>query len=286
MAAGKLYHWKHGWIPISAEAKAFKAGKGPKPVTLSSHEKAVKRRALYGPKGPPRRAALQISGMEGFAAAGGMLGDSSSLKDRDTTIPFDPESRLIWGMGAPFFPGRDFFDPHAQEGISEFMQVDPKTGELVNALHKGGFTFDVKKGGLINVGDVKGVAVAVPGTEYPISADLGRDGFRDEMMKFIDKNADAISRGAMIGGWYSEDRNQYMIELTELVQDRKIAAMLGKARHQEAVFDLGTGELIPTGGYGDAQVKSLERKQLGKKQETQFAKLFAGAYDKKGRKKR
>jgi hypothetical protein len=31
MAAGKIRHWKHGWIPISAAAKAFVEGRGPRP---------------------------------------------------------------------------------------------------------------------------------------------------------------------------------------------------------------------------------------------------------------
>ena len=29
----KIFHWKHGWIPISPEAKAFTEGKGPRPLT-------------------------------------------------------------------------------------------------------------------------------------------------------------------------------------------------------------------------------------------------------------
>lgn len=31
MAGGKIQHWKHGWIPISPDAKAYVAGRGPKP---------------------------------------------------------------------------------------------------------------------------------------------------------------------------------------------------------------------------------------------------------------
>lgn len=33
MAKGKIHHWKHGWIPLTPEAKAFVAGKGPRPNT-------------------------------------------------------------------------------------------------------------------------------------------------------------------------------------------------------------------------------------------------------------
>lgn len=33
MATRRIRHWKHGWIPVSPEAKAYAAGKGPKPGT-------------------------------------------------------------------------------------------------------------------------------------------------------------------------------------------------------------------------------------------------------------
>jgi len=32
--AGRVQHWKHGWIPISPEAKAYVAGKGPLPSSF------------------------------------------------------------------------------------------------------------------------------------------------------------------------------------------------------------------------------------------------------------
>lgn len=35
MVAGKIQHWKHGWIPVSPEAKAFIAGAGPNPSNPS-----------------------------------------------------------------------------------------------------------------------------------------------------------------------------------------------------------------------------------------------------------
>lgn len=33
---GKVYHWKHGWIPVSPEAKAYVAGHGPKPSAVGA----------------------------------------------------------------------------------------------------------------------------------------------------------------------------------------------------------------------------------------------------------
>jgi hypothetical protein len=32
MARNRVQHWKHGWIPVSPEAKAYMAGRGPKPI--------------------------------------------------------------------------------------------------------------------------------------------------------------------------------------------------------------------------------------------------------------
>jgi hypothetical protein len=53
MAGGKIRHWKHGWIPISPEAKAFVAGRGPRPVSTDVHppkaalERAKARQAAW-----------------------------------------------------------------------------------------------------------------------------------------------------------------------------------------------------------------------------------------------
>jgi hypothetical protein len=38
--AGRIQHWKHGWIPISPEAKAYAAGNGPRPLTTDLHPPA------------------------------------------------------------------------------------------------------------------------------------------------------------------------------------------------------------------------------------------------------
>lgn len=36
--AGRIQHWKHGWIPLTAAARAYAAGVGPKPSPLSFPE--------------------------------------------------------------------------------------------------------------------------------------------------------------------------------------------------------------------------------------------------------
>jgi len=163
VAAGKIHHWKHGWIPISPEAKAFVAGKGPRP--------------------------------------------------------------------APAVPG----------------------GELLHALKTdGGFTFDPKKGTVLKVGTVNGVAVARPGTERIVGrGDVSREDFANAVADVIMKDGDTFAHGALLGGWYSPDRDAYMVEVTDVFPDRDSAVKAGKERNQEGVFDLKTGDYIDTGGTGD-----------------------------------
>lgn len=124
---------------------------------------------------------------------------------------------------------------------------------LITSIHDtGGFTFDPRKGGLVEVGKVKGVAVAIPHTETIVGhgENVDRDEFIKGVTNVIMQYGEAFANGAMLGGWYSEDRSVYMVEVTDLVPDREEAIKLGKQRNQEGVFDLGTGEYIDTGGTG------------------------------------
>jgi len=168
MAAGRVYHWKHGWIPVSPEAKAFRAGRGPNPTDV----------------------------------------------------------RKVAGADLPSVIKRD-----------------------------GGFTYNPRSGGLLEVGKNKGFAVAVPGTEEIVgNGDVDRESFARGVATVLMKHRAAIAKGAVVGGWYSPDRDQYMVELTEIhpADDRAGAIRLGRKRNQEAIFDLATGDTIPTGGTGDA----------------------------------
>lgn len=199
-----VQHWKHGWIPISPEAKAFVAGKGPNP-TPGHWTKP-------GPRGAPSSHTRVLVGQQG------------------TTIPKPVVRRL------------------GQANLQEAIAKD------------GGFTYDPSTGGLLKVGEAKGFAIAVPGTEEIVgNGEVTRDAFAKGVAKVLMKHRDKIGQGAVLGGWYSPDRNQYMVELTEIFppSDRDGAIRVGKARNQEAIFDLATGETINTGGTGDAGLKEV-----------------------------
>lgn len=118
----------------------------------------------------------------------------------------------------------------------------------------GGFTYDPKTGGLLKVGVDKGFAVAVPGTEEMIGSgpNVDRASLIEGVKTVIRKHGKEIAQGSVLGGWYSPDRDAYMVELTHILSpdDRAAAIREGKRRNQEAIFDLSTGETIPTGGTG------------------------------------
>ena len=128
------------------------------------------------------------------------------------------------------------------------------TTDLITTITQdGGFTFDATTGTLVTVGTRTGYAVAVPGTEHVVGdATITREAFADAVADVATQYADRIARGAVIGGWYSEDRGVYVVELTDILTwDRRTAELIGRIRNQEAIFDLATGEVIPTGGTGD-----------------------------------
>jgi hypothetical protein len=120
---------------------------------------------------------------------------------------------------------------------------------------KGGFTYNPRTGKVLEVGKDKGFAVAVPGTERSLGkGDMSKREFQSAVADVIMSRQTEITNGAVVGGWYSPDRDQYVVELTHILDPSKRDAAIaeGKRRNQEAIFDLATGETIPTGGFGDA----------------------------------
>jgi hypothetical protein len=118
----------------------------------------------------------------------------------------------------------------------------------------GGFTFDTTTNTLVKIGDRTGYAIAIPGTERVVgTTGITREAFAAAFAEIVIEFGDQLDAGAFVGGWFSEDRGQYIVELSEIhTVDRETAIELGTARHQEAILDVATGEFIETGGHGDA----------------------------------
>ena len=115
--------------------------------------------------------------------------------------------------------------------------------ELIDTA--GGFTFDPTRGTLIEIGSTEAYAVGVPGTEHVIgSGESFVAGVRALTRRYA---VEIATRECLIGGWFSPERGHAMIELTEILDvTRAQPIFIGRARQQEAVLDLATGECIDT----------------------------------------
>lgn len=124
------------------------------------------------------------------------------------------------------------------------------TADILAALvDDGGFTFDPATRTMISIGDRDGWAIARAGTERIIGRDVVADVFAAEFDR-VDR--DARESGALVGGWYSDQRRVYMLEITDVhTVDRDTALVLGMRADQETVLNLGTGELAAVPQWGD-----------------------------------
>ncbi len=53
-----------------------------------------------------------------------------------------------------------------------------------------------------------------------------------------------------IGTWYDDEANVTFLDITAVVADKREALMLGSVYNQKGIYDLATGDEIPTGGTG------------------------------------
>lgn len=124
--------------------------------------------------------------------------------------------------------------------------------EMIKALtDAGGFTLDPLADVILTVGSIAsgdGWVIARPETETIIAVG-DREAFAEAFADLVQIHFDAILEGAMIGGWYSAERQAYMIEIVDLFDvTREDAMIIGWVRGQEAIFNLATGETIFLGG--------------------------------------
>lgn len=107
---------------------------------------------------------------------------------------------------------------------SEGFTIDPITGEFMTEG--------------VAVGDAKGeVAVDLKG-------DRGAGINQETIRKTIER---ALSNPiAAIGGWFNSENGQFYLDVSEVYDNRETAVRLGKKRKEFGVFDMSTGDYIPT----------------------------------------
>lgn len=106
----------------------------------------------------------------------------------------------------------------------------------------GGFTYDPAAGALVEVGDRDGWAIALNGTERLI---VDPTDTREFDTAFTSAEQEARERDCLVGGWYSDQRHAYIVEVTSIADvDRQTALTLGAVEDQETIINMRTGEFV------------------------------------------
>jgi len=182
--------------------------------------------------------------------------EAALLKEWFETVHFDEESEGI----PPLDPERDDENRHLVGKHDQSTHAHPSPGgtatpalsnrkadDLAERVQTpdGGFTVDPRTGK-----DIKeGFAVAI----YPDrSRELQHTKVnRDSIRKYADDNSDLLSQeGNMMGGWHDPDTGNVWLDVSRVTTNRREAIDLAKEHNQIAIFDLGSGNSINTGGTG------------------------------------
>jgi hypothetical protein len=81
--------------------------------------------------------------------------------------------------------------------------------------------------------------------------------------KFKKDNVDVLSQpGHAVGTWKDPDTGKTTLDISRTIDDHDEAIAAGKAANQKAIYHLGSGETIPTGGTGEAP--QIEQSNIAK----------------------
>jgi len=108
----------------------------------------------------------------------------------------------------------------------------------------GGATWNPHTGEMIEAGKPgAGTAVAVSEAHAPVldGARVASDPayFKRELANFVRVNEDVFQNPRMfVGTWWDRETGQIALDVSEVLQNQKLARQLGSLRHEKAVFDL------------------------------------------------
>ncbi len=121
--------------------------------------------------------------------------------------------------------------------------------ELLDALTRhGGFTYDPHTGHMLNAGDREGWVISRAGTERHVT----RDDFESTLSRVLADWGEELAGGALLGGWYSPERDVFMVELSDVFDvDRVTALVIAAERDQEAAYNLATGDTVSVPTWDD-----------------------------------
>jgi SPP1 gp7 family putative phage head morphogenesis protein len=113
----------------------------------------------------------------------------------------------------------------------------------------GGFTYNPAK----SKSPRSGVIVSLPrdaGWEHPVSDKEFKHHGRKIVREYMEKVRGAIREGeihdpkAHVGAWHDTETNRVVLDVNQVYNNKSEAKNVGIKREQDAIFDIGTGELI------------------------------------------
>lgn len=126
---------------------------------------------------------------------------------------------------------------------------------ILRLAGQGGFTYDVDTGLFVEIGSRRGYVIAFEGTEHHVGDyDTPYSKVASSIRSAIFNIDQLLDLSYLLGGWYSIERDVFMVEAVEIRNVPKAQAVaLAKARNQEGILSIRTGAYVPVGGTGDKQ---------------------------------
>jgi hypothetical protein len=149
-------------------------------------------------------------------------------------------------------------DPDPEEDIDRLRESETATEVITQANDEpfGGFTFQ------------RNLEVQALGErdEWAVGLGLGpgrqqEEMDKDDIQEVYEEHLELLEdfTGLRIGGYhFGDDDGGYEIEVSVTLNDADEAEALGEELNQDSVFNLGTEELIMTGGDGDSPIESID----------------------------
>lgn len=152
------------------------------------------------------------------------------------------------------------------EGIAEEPSVSQIIAERARGIEPGGgLTIDPLDGSE----PTEGFVVARQGFNKEINYDEFMSDPEGYVYDYLASNREALSEDGMyLGFWRDEENNEMVLDVSEVFSDREAGIQAGIDRNQQAIYDIGSNEVIDTGGTGDRK-ETAENQPSEAAEETQ-----------------
>jgi hypothetical protein len=151
----------------------------------------------------------------------------------------------------PWHDERGRFAPKGTGRIVGDVNVEARALAPIIA-EQGGLTYNPDARTLVT----SGVPIGRPGHSEIIDDQIDPQRTSDEIAAYLTNLRDAGSERsgpfgeAELGIWHDKEHQEIVLDWVDVAPNRTEGVRLGRERGEQAVFDLDTGDLIPTGGTG------------------------------------